>query len=102
MRSLVEVKTKELGGLWREGVSPCYICHLCHFDETWKYSKDLVRHLKRDHLGLADTCNGWYVFDHLLIFTSINICASLERSRRKLILTRDDTTSLQVARSWFS
>ena len=85
-----------------EGVAPRCICRLSHFDETWKYSKGVVRYLKWDHLGLADTCNGWYIFEHLLIFTSINICASLERSRRKLIPTRDDTTSLQVTRSWFS
>ena len=47
-----------------EGVAPRYICRLCHSDQTWKHAKDVVRHLKRDHLGLADTCNQWYASSH--------------------------------------
>lgn len=55
-----------------EDVSSRYICRLCHRDRTWKHSKDVVRHLKRDHFGLADTCKEWYVFHQLLTLASIN------------------------------
>lgn len=41
-----------------------YICRLCHSDQTWKHSKDVLRHLKRDHFGFADICSKWYVFSH--------------------------------------
>jgi len=47
-----------------EGATPRYICRLCHSEQTWKHAKDVVRHLKRDHLGLADTCKKWYAFGH--------------------------------------
>ena len=51
---------------------PRYICRLCHGDQTWKHTKDILRHLKRDHFGLADECNKWYVFSHLLMLASDN------------------------------
>lgn len=51
---------------------PRYICRLCHGDQTWKHTKDILRHLKRDHFGLADECGKWYVFNHLLMLASIN------------------------------
>lgn len=68
-----EVETKELGivtgrvytaflELARDGR---YICRLCHRDQTWKYARDAVRHLTRDHFGLAERCGDWYVFGHL-------------------------------------
>ena len=50
-----------------------YICRLCHCDQTWKHSKDVLRHLKRDHFGFADVCNQWYVFSHLLMLASVNV-----------------------------
>ena len=44
-----------------QGVAPRYVCRLCHASQTWKHSKDVLRHLRRDHFGLADTCKKWYV-----------------------------------------
>ena len=40
-----------------------YVCRLCHSEQTWKVPKDVLRHLRRDHFGLDDVCNQWYVFD---------------------------------------
>lgn len=81
-----EVETKELGIVTGKvytafleptdegrGDAPRYICRLCHSDQTWKHAKDVVRHLKRDHFGFADTCKKWYVFYHLLTFASADI-----------------------------
>ena len=56
-----------------EGVMPRYICRLCHADKTWKHSRDVLRHLRRDHFGLADVCNKWYVFGHSLTLMSIDM-----------------------------
>ena len=36
-----------------------YICRLCHSDRAWMHSKDVLRHLMRDHFGLAHVCNEW-------------------------------------------
>ena len=46
-----------------EGVVTHYVCRLCHSEQIWKHHKDVVRHLRRDHFGLADVCNQWYVSD---------------------------------------
>ena len=43
-------------------VVPRFVCRLCHSEQTWKHHKDVLRHLRRDHFGLADVCNQWYVF----------------------------------------
>ena len=59
-----------------EGAVPRYICRLCHSDQTWKHAKDVVRHLKRDHLGLADTCNKWYASGHCYHQQNVNIAFS--------------------------
>ena len=85
----VEVETRELGIVTGkvysafleptdegEGAAPRYVCRLCHSDQTWKHTKDTVRHLKRDHFGLSDACETWYVFHHLLTLASIDSCAS--------------------------
>ena len=50
------------------GVDPRFICRLCHVQskQTWKNSKDVLRHLRRDHFGLADICKQWYVSNHSL------------------------------------
>jgi hypothetical protein len=34
-------------------------CRLCHCHQTWKYEKDVLRHLRRDHFGLSDVCERW-------------------------------------------
>jgi hypothetical protein len=43
------------------GVALRYVCRLCHRDQAWKHSKDVLRHLRRDHFGLADVCKKWCV-----------------------------------------
>ena len=44
-----------------EGVRPFYVCRLCHSERIWRHHKDVLRHLRRDHFGLADVCDQWYV-----------------------------------------
>jgi hypothetical protein len=56
-----------------EGLEPRYVCRLCHSEQTWKHSRDALRHLRRDHFGLADICDQWYVFGRLLVLVSINV-----------------------------
>ena len=34
-------------------------------EEGWKQAKDALRHLKRDHFGLAIGCDRWSVLEHL-------------------------------------
>jgi hypothetical protein len=51
-----------------EGVEPRYVCRLCHSERTWKHHKDALRHLRRDHFGLADVCDQWYVFGRSWMF----------------------------------
>ena len=76
----VEVETKEFGietgkiytaflkYTNEASVDPRFICRLCHVQskQTWKHSKDVLRHLRRDHFGLADVCKQWYVSNHPL------------------------------------
>jgi len=50
-----------------EGVVPRYHCRLCHSEQTWKHHRDVLRHLRRDHFGLVDACEQWYVFDRSLM-----------------------------------
>jgi hypothetical protein len=56
-----------------EGVALRYSCRLCCGDQTWKHSKDALRHLKRNHFDLADVCPNWYVFSHSLTVTDVNV-----------------------------
>jgi len=56
-----------------EDVPPRFVCRLCHGDQTWKHSKDVLRHLRRDHFGLADTCERWYVSNCSLTLASVNV-----------------------------
>ena len=44
-----------------EGVAPRFVCRLCHSGQAWKHSKDVLRHLRRDHFGLARVCKKWCV-----------------------------------------
>ena len=44
-----------------EGVGMYYACRLCHSEQIWRHHKDVVRHLRRNHFGLAHICNQWYV-----------------------------------------
>ena len=55
-----------------EGVPPRYACRLCHRDQAWKHSKDALRHLRRDHFGLADVCKNWCVFQ-LSTLANVNV-----------------------------
>lgn len=40
-----------------------YTCRLCprNTDMSWKHKRDVLRHLRRDHFGLADKCHDWCV-----------------------------------------
>jgi hypothetical protein len=43
-------------------------CNLCHENAetmSWKHPRDVVRHLRRDHFGLGDSCSAWCVFSIL-------------------------------------
>jgi len=44
-----------------ESITPRYACRLCQSSQTWKHSKDVLRHLRRNHFGLAYACEKWYV-----------------------------------------
>ena len=57
-------------------VAPRYICRLCHSKQTWKHSKDVLRHLRRDHFGLANVCKQWYVSNCLLTLLNVNVFPS--------------------------
>jgi hypothetical protein len=56
-----------------EGVEPRYVCRLCHSERTWKNCKDALRHLRRDHFGLADVCDQWYVFGRSLMLVRVDM-----------------------------
>ena len=80
-----EIETKEFGivrgkiyiafleSINEEGTRTHYACRLCHSGQIWKHPKDVVRHLRRDHFGLADVCNKWYVSGCSLTLLRINI-----------------------------
>ncbi len=40
-----------------------YSCRLCprNTDMSWKHKRDALRHLRRDHFGLAEKCDDWCV-----------------------------------------
>ena len=40
-----------------------YTCRLCpgNTDMSWKHRRDALRHLRRDHFGLAQKCDDWCV-----------------------------------------
>jgi hypothetical protein len=40
----------------------CRLCPNIVDAPSWKHQRDVLRHLKRDHFGLADLCLQWYVF----------------------------------------
>lgn len=48
----------------KEGVmKPRHMCRLCpggHLRFAWKHERDVLRHLRRDHFGLAEICAKWY------------------------------------------
>jgi len=43
-------------------------CRLCREGAnamSWKHPRDVVRHLRRDHFGLGDSCPNWFVLPTL-------------------------------------
>ena len=44
-----------------------YACRLCDGAQTWRHHKDVLRHLRRDHFGISDDCDRWYVLVGWLI-----------------------------------
>jgi len=92
-----EVHTKEFGVETRriyvvfletineeEGVVPRYACRLCHTERIWKHHKYVLRHLRRDHFGLPEVCEQWYVFAHSLTLVSINMMLVTKSSTPKV------------------
>ena len=57
-----------------EHVVPRYACRLCHGDQTWKHSKDVLRHLRRDHFGLYEACKKWCVSNRSLTLSQALMC----------------------------
>jgi hypothetical protein len=57
----------------QEGVTPRHICRLCHSNQTWKHSRDVLRHLRRDHFGLAEICGNWYIFNRYSSLAGANV-----------------------------
>jgi hypothetical protein len=89
-----------------EGVGPRYTCRLCYRNQTWKHSKDALRHLRRDHFGLADDCPKWWVLDHSLTRPPLIFFLGMQ-CPKVLHHRRADEPSLQVnssrrARSYYS
>ena len=37
----------------------CRLCPVGSNEGGWKRARDVLRHLKRDHLGLGDACKSW-------------------------------------------
>jgi hypothetical protein len=37
----------------------CRLCAVKADEGGWKHARDVLRHLKRDHFGLGDTCERW-------------------------------------------
>jgi len=56
-----------------EGAVPHYVCRLCHTKKIWKHHKDVLRHMRRDHFGLPEVCEQWYVFGHSLTLVSTDM-----------------------------
>ena len=50
-----------------------YACRLCHSEKTWKHHRDVLRHLRRDHFGISEDCDQWYVFVRSSIVASVDI-----------------------------
>ena len=50
-----------------------YTCRLCHGDQTWKHHRDALRHLRKDHFGISEDCDQWYVSIHPLMVTNVDI-----------------------------
>jgi len=51
-----------------------YACRLCPRDTemSWKHKRDVLRHLRRDHFGLAEKCH-WYVSFRSLVEVVLHI-----------------------------
>jgi len=56
-----------------DGGVPRYVCRLCYGDKTWKHAKDVLRHIRRDHVGLPEACEEWYAFNYPLIVANAHV-----------------------------
>ena len=50
-----------------------YACGLCDIEKTWKHHRDVLRHLRRDHFGISEGCDQWYVFVRSSMVASVDI-----------------------------
>lgn len=61
----------EKGQVYRaflRNVDKRFQCRLCREGPnamSWKHPRDVVRHLRRDHFGLGDSCPNWFVLSTL-------------------------------------
>lgn len=61
----------EKGQVYRaflRNVDKRFQCRLCREGMnamSWKHPRDVVRHLRRDHFGLGDSCQYWFVLSTL-------------------------------------
>jgi len=63
MRYLNGERAQAYRALLRE-VNERFQCRLCQDGPhamSWKHPRDVVRHLRRDHFGLGDSCPTWFV-----------------------------------------
>lgn len=62
-----------------------YTCRLCptNTEMSWKHRRDVLRHLRRDHFGLAEKCQHWCVSSQLL--ADFILCIHLSLVVRSLI-----------------
>ena len=66
-------------------------CRLCREGAnamSWKHPRDVVRHLRRDHLGLGDACPHWFVLPTLGFFEKQS--DQSQQSPRSIHHGRDD------------
>jgi hypothetical protein len=67
------LETIHMDQSWVEDVAFRYRCRLCpDFAKTtsWKHERDVLRHLRKHHFGLANECEQWYVNPYMCISLS--------------------------------
>ena len=73
-----------------------YACGLCDIEKTWKHHRDVLRHLRRDHFGISDDCDRWYVFVvGWLMVASVDILLGVQQ-QEILHQRREKKAPLQV------
>ena len=76
-------------------------CCLCPSNAealSWKHQRDVLRHLRRDHFGLGETCLQWYVYSLMcnILFRSLTFWLS-----GKQVYTKGEMSSHRCKISFF-